>query len=128
MESNLISNIKKDFSFLKNKVKDGKIDAILLYGSYAKNQQTIRSDIDICIVGHKLKTIDHFSKLLLNIWSKINANKYDVRIFESLTLYIQIDIIKNHKVIFAKNIPDLSYYFYKFRKLWQDQSVNWIEV
>ena len=51
----LIRKIQEDFNFLKNKIKNGELQAILLYGSYAENEQTARSDIDICIVAPKLK-------------------------------------------------------------------------
>lgn len=124
----LVKNIRKDFSFLKDKMEKGEIDAVLFYGSYAENKQTVRSDIDICVVAPKLKTPKQFSKLLGEIWQNVNANKYDVRIFEELPLYIKMEVINKHKVIFSKNIPELSYYFYRYRKLWQDQSVNWVEV
>jgi len=36
-----------------------------------------------------------------------------------LPLYIQIDIIKNHKVVYGNEL-ELSEYFYQFRKLWKD--------
>lgn len=123
----LINQIKKDFGFLKSKIRRNEIDSVLLYGSYAKNEQTKRSDIDICVVAPKVKDVKKQAKLIGTIWQNINANKYDVRQFEALPLYIKIDIIKNHKVIFSKDIPELSYYFYFFRKLWMDQSVNWFE-
>lgn len=128
MDNNLINNIKKDFSFLKDKVVGGIIHSILLYGSYARNEQTARSDIDICIVAPKLKTPEHFSKLLGEIWQNINADKYDVRIFEELPLYIKIDLIQTHKIILSKDVQELYYYFYHFRKIWNDQSVNWIDA
>ena len=125
---NIINKIRKDFNFLKSKIDDGEIDSVLLYGSYARNEQTIRSDIDICIVAPKLKTPKEFSGLLGEVWQNINANKYDIRIFEELPLYIKMDIIENHQIVFSRSIPELDYHFYHFRKIWQDQSVNWIEA
>lgn len=127
-DNNLMRNIKNDFDFLKNKIEKGIIHSVLLYGSYSRDEQTARSDIDICIVAPQLKTPEQFSKLLGEIWQNINANKYDVRIFEELPLYIKIEIINTHKVIFSENIQELYYYFYHFRKIWNDQSVNWIEA
>ncbi len=124
----LIDNIKNDFSFLKDKIEKGMIHSILLYGSYSRNEQTARSDIDICIVAPKLKTPEQFSKLLGEIWQNINANKYDVRIFEELPLYIKMDVIQSHKIIFSRDVPELCYHFYHFRKIWNDQSVNWIDA
>lgn len=114
-------SVKKDFKFLMN---NPVVEAVLLYGSYAKGEQSTRSDIDVCIVAPSLKTPRQFSKLLSNIWSRINANKYYVRIFEELPLYIKIEIIKNYKVIIAKNLSELTYYFYHYRKIWQHQSIH----
>ena len=128
MKSDKINEIKKDFEFLKDKIAKGEVDSVLLYGSYAENQQTARSDIDICIVAPKLKTPSQFSELLGHIWQNIDASKYDVRIFEALPLYMKIGIIKKHVVIMSINIHDLYYYFYNFRKIWNDQSINWIEA
>lgn len=125
---NLINNIKKDFALLKNKIEKEEIHSVLLYGSYAEGKQTMRSDIDICVVAPKLKTPKQFSKLLGQIWQNINADKYDARVFEELPLYIKMEVIKKHKVVFSKNIPELYYYFYHYRKLWNDQSVNWVEA
>ncbi len=117
--------IRKDFEFLKEK---SEVEAVLVYGSWAKGEATTKSDIDICIVAPRLKTPKEFASLLLEIWGRIDSNKYDVRIFEELPLYIKIDVIKTHKVIFCKKgIPELSYYFYKYRKIWQDQSLHWID-
>ncbi len=124
----IITEIKKDLSFLMEKVEKREIEAVLLYGSYAENRQVARSDIDICIVAQKLKTPKQFSMLLSQIWQKTDANKYDVRIFEELPLYIKMEIIKKHIVIFSRDIPELYYYFYHYRKIWQDQSINWIEA
>lgn len=125
---NLIKNIRKDFSFLRTKIERGEIDSVMLYGSYARDEQTIRSDIDICIVAPKLKTTKQFSGFLRGVWQNINANKYDVRVFGELPLYIKMEIIKNHQIILSRSIPELYYHFYHFRKIWNDQSLNWIEA
>ena len=102
----MIEKIKKDFEEFKDRVF-----GILLYGSYAKDEYTKRSDIDICLVGVDKDTY-------MEILGKL-GNKYDIKIFEELPLYIKIDIIKNHKVIFGDEL-ELSEYFYKFRKIWRD--------
>ncbi|AIJ04978.1 hypothetical protein JH146_0127 [Methanocaldococcus bathoardescens] len=102
----MIEKIKKDFEEFKDRVF-----GILLYGSYAKNKYTKRSDIDICLVGVDKNTY-------VEILGKL-GNKYDIKIFEELPLYIKIDVIKNHKVIWGNEL-ELSEYFYKFRKIWGD--------
>lgn len=125
--STIIKKVQLDFSFLRKMIESGEIHSILLYGSYVKRVVTQRSDVDICIVAPNYKTPKEQARLLGYIWQNINANKYDVRIFESFPLYIKIDVIGNNEIIFTKNAPDLSYYFYSFRKLWNEQSVNWVE-
>jgi len=122
--SDIKGKIMEDFRFL---VENRGVKAVLLYGSWKKGTQTKKSDIDICIVAPKLKTPKEFSMLLANVWQKVDANRYDVRIFEELPLYIKKDIIANHEIIFAKNVSELAYYFYHYRKIWNDQSVNWFE-
>lgn len=99
--------VKKDFEFIKDQVR-----GVLLFGSYASEKADKRSDIDICLVSPENKNI------LLKVFEKLGG-KYDVKIFEELPLYIKIDIIKNHRTILGDEVG-LSYYFYSFRKEWQD--------
>ena len=115
-----IEPVRKDLFFLS--LRDD-ILAILLYGSIAKGEDTQRSDIDICIVSPSCKD----KKGLLNeIYRKLDvfSKKYDVRFFEELPLYIQINIIENNIIIYSKNVYELYEYFYCFRKLWDEQAMR----
>ncbi|MDI6654472.1 MAG: nucleotidyltransferase domain-containing protein [Methanobacteriota archaeon] len=103
----MLQQIKKDFEFVKDSVK-----GVLLFGSHATGKVDKRSDIDICLVSPKNK------KIILKVFERL-GNKYDVKIFEELPLYIKIDVIKNHITIFGDEVY-LSYYFYNFRKEWKD--------
>ena len=111
-------SIEKDFAFLFNKKE---VLAVLLYGSVVKEEQTPRSDIDVCIVA---PDSENKAELLKEVYRNVDvfSKKYDVRIFEELPLYIQIQIIQNHEVIYAKDIYEMHEYFYYFRKLWEDQA------
>lgn len=113
-----IASIKKDFSFLFDRED---VLATLLYGSVIKREETPRSDIDICIVAPECK--DRRS-LLKEIFRKLDVflKRYDVKIFEELPLYIQIQIIQNNEIIYAKDIYELYEYFYNIRKLWEVQA------
>ncbi len=122
--SDIKGKIMEDFRFL---VENRGVKTVLLYGSWKKGTQTKKSDIDICIVVPELKSVRQQTSFLRSIWQKIDANKYDIRLFEELPLYIKINVINNSKIIFTKSAPELSYYFYKYRKLWNDQSINWFE-
>lgn len=116
VENKLLNQILEDFSDL---IENKKVLGILLFGSYAINQETNRSDIDICVISPDEKMGD----LLSYIWQKINValRKYDVRIFSELPLYIKIQIIEKGILIYSPNKFDLYEYFYIYRKLWADQ-------
>ncbi|MDI6708091.1 MAG: nucleotidyltransferase domain-containing protein [Candidatus Thermoplasmatota archaeon] len=103
----MFESVKKDFEFIKDQV-----EGVLLFGSHVIGEAGKRSDIDVCLVSPKDKNI------IFKIFEKLGG-KYDVKVFEELPLYIKIDIIKNHYTIFGDEV-ELSYYFYKFRKEWQD--------
>ena len=115
-----IESIKKDFSFLFGR---DDILAILLYGSAAAGDETPRSDMDICIV---LPSRKYMKDILNEIYRKLDVftKKYDVRFFEELPLYIQINIMKSNNIIYSKDIYELYEYFYFIRKLWEDQMMR----
>ncbi|MCD6139637.1 MAG: nucleotidyltransferase domain-containing protein [Thermococcus sp.] len=102
----ILTQLKRDFKDFKTSCL-----AIVLYGSYAKGSPTKRSDVDICLIKSKEGVYERVLEKL--------GGKYDIKVFEELPLYIQIDIIKNHKVVYGNEL-ELSEYFYQFRKLWKD--------
>ena len=102
----IIKQLREDFKDFKTSCL-----AIVLYGSYARGSPTRRSDVDICLIKPKEGVYERVLEKL--------GGKYDVKIFEDLPLYIQIDIIKNHKVVYGDEL-ELSEYFYQFRKFWRD--------
>jgi predicted nucleotidyltransferase len=85
---------------------------VLLFGSAAKGELSKRSDIDIALVRPRNK------RVLLRVFERVGG-KYDAKIFDDLPLYIKMDIIKNHIIIFGDEV-ELSYYFYRFREEWKD--------
>lgn len=108
MDKKLINKIKNDFKPFHNRVL-----GILLYGSQQRGTQTTRSDIDICIVAPDEKPKTLFKEMLpLN---------YDIKIFETMPLFLKIQVIQHHKIIYTKDRYELYEYFYTFRKLWGDQ-------
>ena len=110
--------LKKELRKLENEVL-----GILLYGSYAKGEETPRSDIDICVVAgfhdkDKLKAL--FRKILPIIGM---SEKYDIKIFEYMPLYMKIRVIKEGEPLFVRDLPALYEYFYFYLKLWEDQAI-----
>jgi len=103
----ILSELKKDFEFMRDEV-----EGVLLFGSAVKGELSKRSDIDIALVGPGNK------RVLLKVFERLGG-QYDVKIFDDLPLYIKMDIIKNHQIIFGDEV-ELSYYFYRFRRDWKD--------
>jgi len=112
-KESVVKRVEKDFEFLK-----GKVLALLIFGSFARGEATARSDIDICVVAPKQKPVE----VLKAIWRKVDVygKKYDVWVFEELPLYLKIEIIENHEIVFG-DAGELGEYFYFWRKLWEDQ-------
>ena len=78
-------NPEKDFEIFKNDAL-----AILLFESRARLEGVEGSDIDICIVRP-------VSDRVLTGIKRAFGGKYDIKVFENLLLYIQIEIIRDHK-------------------------------
>lgn len=112
-----IKKIKKDFEFLK---KEKGLLGVLLFGSRAEKKPHKKSDFDICIVAPNQEP----SVVLGKVFRKLDTvgKKYDVHVFEELPLYLQMEIIKNHRIMFTKDKYELYEYFYFYRKLWKDQA------
>lgn len=100
--------------------KINEILAILLFGSKAKGESLAR-DIDICIVAPDAK---NRAMLLLEIFSKIHKQNYDIWLFEELPLYMKAEIIKNHKILWCKDDYKLYNYFAKIMRIWSDQEIR----
>jgi len=101
-------DLARDFSFLKEKVL-----AVLIFGSSVKKKGR---DLDVCIVsGADPKEV------LKDVFLNVDTSKYDVWIFEELPLYMKMEVIDNHEIVFCKEKAELYEYFYFFRKLWKDQ-------
>lgn len=91
---------------------------IVLFGSYAKGEQTKSSDIDVCIIKPREGILDA-------IYDKLGG-KYDIKVFELLPLYIKMGLIRHHDVIVGNEL-NISEYFYQFRRLWQDMEHRIVE-
>lgn len=72
--------------------------------------------MDICVVATEADRDEPFRTLLRHV-----REPCDAKIFESLPMYLKIQVMKNHIVVYARNILDLYEYFYTYRKLWKDQ-------
>ena len=111
---------KIDFGFLE---KDENVLAVLLFGSGVKGQLNSRSDRDFCVVAPEIRDIGEMRSLLKKIYVNLDVvgKRYDVWLFEELPLYMKLQVIGAHKVVFCRDLPGLYEYFYFYRKIWNDQ-------
>ncbi len=116
VKKELLDQIYNDFSEV---IANKDILGILLFGSFTKERNTTKSDIDICVVTPNEEKHQLLSFILQNI--NVNAKKYDVRLFYELPLYIKINVIEDGFLIYSPNKLDLYEFFYIYRKLWNDQ-------
>jgi len=112
-ELSYLNDLKEDLERLDN-------FWVIVYGSYLSNHFIPqRSDIDIAIITQiqeKKENIAIRKKFIGEF-----AEKYDVKIFELLPLFIKMEIINNYKVLYG-NPLDISEYFYHFRSIWKDMA------
>ncbi|MFP3985892.1 MAG: type VII toxin-antitoxin system MntA family adenylyltransferase antitoxin, partial [Candidatus Bathyarchaeia archaeon] len=83
--------------------KDPDVSAVILFGSYAKQQPRPSSDIDVCLMlkPHKYTSLS-MSKKKLEYLSLI-PDKYDVQIFQQLPVFIKVRILKEGKFLLTKD-------------------------
>ncbi|RLG60225.1 MAG: DNA polymerase subunit beta [Candidatus Hydrothermarchaeota archaeon] len=112
LSKEFFDEIKKELLPLK---KYGK--AVILYGSVLTPHFILRkSDVDVAVVTMKK---ENNLKLMPELLGRVNPNKYDVRIFELLPMYIKAEIIENFKVVYGDE-KEVGEYFYFWRKLCKD--------
>ncbi|MFB6099659.1 MAG: nucleotidyltransferase domain-containing protein [Candidatus Nanohalobium sp.] len=115
--------IEEDFEFLK---EVDEVLAVLVFGSQVKGESHERSDTDICIVVPDAEPWD----ILSEVYPEVDVEKkgYDVKVFEELTLRLKNSVIQNHEIVWTRDYSRLQEYLFRFRKLWNDQSKNWINA
>lgn len=114
MDSEKIREVKQ---FVKKIFALEEVHSVLIFGSLAKGEISERSDIDICVVAPKAKNREK----LANKIAGMLPNDYDACLFELLPLYMKIEIINNHIILYTRDKLELYEYFYRYRKLWKDQ-------
>ncbi|PSG98520.1 MAG: DNA polymerase subunit beta [Nanohaloarchaea archaeon SW_7_43_1] len=108
--------VEKDLKFLKN---DKKVLAVLLFGSQVTGKTHERSDTDICIVAPDTKPI----KIMRKVWRRLKTEKYDIHTFEEFSLKMKNQVMKDHEIIRCEDEQELEEYFYRYRKIWNDQAI-----
>jgi uncharacterized protein len=85
--------------------EDNEILAVLLFGSTARGEQTAASDVDVCLVLQPKK----YDPLVLSRkkLAYLQGDDLDVHVFQPLPLYIRHRVLKEGKVLFARDLDAL---------------------
>lgn len=91
---------------LTKAIDDPEMVAVLLFGSQARGESAIGSDVDVCLVlkPGKRTASDLFSKRL----SYLKESGADIHIFSQLPLYIRHRVLKEGRVLLCRD-EDLLY-------------------
>ena len=81
------------------------IKAILLFGSFADNSFTPRSDIDICVVFNKELPIKNATEFRIRVSGNL-PEKVDVQVFNILPQKIKKAVARNHRVLYKSDNYD----------------------
>jgi len=90
---------------------------VVIFGSTVKGGRRPNSDIDVAIISRS-RSEEKNLQLFSDVIGKA-PDIYDIKIFEMLPLKIKASLIDNYVTVFG-NESDISYYFYQYRKLWDD--------
>ncbi len=93
----------KDLDLFLEKLKEmpdfDKVEFVFFYGSHAQSKENKLSDIDFAVYynGDEKKRFDFKIKLMAKL-----PEKFDVRIFQDLPLYVRINVLKG-EIVYAKD-------------------------
>lgn len=112
-----LKKIRADLSFLRD-------FEVVLYGSYVSGGWRDGSDIDIAVISRS--RVEHENIELLTSFLGMAKPIYEIRVFELLPLKVKATLMSDYDVIFGSE-PEVSEYFYFYRKLWDDQKHRILE-
>ena len=104
--------------------KDRDVIAVLIFGSFIRSAGRYYKDIDVCIVLDKKYDSYYMSKKRLR-YLTIAKSKIDIQIFQQLPLYIRIEILREGKIIFCRNISLLYDIAYSTIKEFEDFKIRY---
>jgi predicted nucleotidyltransferase len=93
---------------LERACQDAEVLAVLLFGSVARGEQTVRSDIDVCLVLMPHSTPYERTLLSHKRLEYLTHFDLDVQIFQALPIYIRSRVLKEGQVLFVRD-EDLLY-------------------
>jgi len=107
--------------------KDEDVLAVVLFGSYARNEKF--SDIDVCVVLKPGK-YDPLSLSKKRLQYLAAFPDLDIQIFQQLPLYIKMRVLKEGKTIFCRNedlLYDLSFSTVRQFEYFKPRDLSYLE-
>lgn len=91
---------------------------VVVYGSHVTGDCREGSDIDVAVIT-RVKGRSENVELLKSFMGEARP-VYDIRIFELLPLKLKASLMGDYVMLFGEE-PEVSEYFYYYRKMWDDQ-------
>ncbi len=101
-----------------------KVKAILLFGSRVSGYTTFRSDVDICVLFDDVSKNKAF-EFQLRVSSKL-PEIVDVRVFNTLPIWIKLEIARNHKVLYKTKEFDEDFWIYIIKEASESRVMNYV--
>jgi hypothetical protein len=100
--TNLKDRTRTELERLLTEVRqDDDVLAVILFGSAARGELAPHSDVDVCLVLHDgARMRSSASRKRLDYLGRFSL---DIRIFQQLPLYIRRRVLKEGKVLFARD-------------------------
>ncbi|HII94844.1 MAG TPA: nucleotidyltransferase domain-containing protein [Candidatus Methanofastidiosum sp.] len=86
------TNLNKNLELIKKIKGFEHVRFIFLYGSTSTGNANKNSDVDLCIYYEGLEK--EASRFRLKVLSELSSDKYDIKIFQQLPLYIKKEVLK----------------------------------
>ncbi len=97
------------------------VAGVFLWGSHAEGTATVRSDVDVCIVGGLDATPGDVLRAAWRLPAAADP-RFDIRVFEELPLHLKADVIERGVLILSRDAPALYEYLRPARREWEDQA------
>lgn len=94
-------DLDKELELIKSIKGFEHVKFIFLYGSTSTGNANKDSDIDLCIYYEGPEK--EASRFRLKVLSELSSDKYDVKIFQQLPLYIKKEVLKG-KLLYSNDI------------------------
>ncbi|MHA1371451.1 MAG: nucleotidyltransferase domain-containing protein [Promethearchaeota archaeon] len=102
---------------LKRDLKPLSAREVVVFGSLVEGGFRPESDIDVAVITRS-DDRDHNIRVFEGILGLV-PERYDVKVFELLPVHVRMAIVLNYIVIYGNRL-EISEYFYKTRKEWDD--------